>query len=214
MRPIVLATCNPGKLREIRQVLADLPVEVVALEAFGQIDPPQEHGATFAENARAKAIAYARATGHWCLADDSGLCVDALDGAPGVQSARYAADRCLAGASGAEIDAANNAKLLAELSVANVPDEKRTAHFVCHLALSDGQRILIETFDTVAGHIAHQPRGANGFGYDPLFIINQTGYTAAELTPEKKNELSHRGKALRHFASLLKHFLQAETDSQ
>ena len=82
------------------------------------------------------------------------------------------------------------------------------------LALSDGQRILIETFDTVAGRIAHQPRGANGFGYDPLFIINQTGCTAAELTPEKKNELSHRGKALRHFASLLKHFLQAETDSQ
>ena len=204
-RSIVLATRNPGKLREIRQVLAPAGVEVNALDSFGDIEAPEEHGSTFAENACSKAIAYARATQQWCLADDSGLAVDALNGAPGVRSARYAADRCPPDAPREQIDTANNAKLLDELK--DVPDGRRTARFICHLALSDGRRILVETFGAFEGRIAHRPRGKNGFGYDPLFIADETGCTAAELAPEKKNQISHRGKAVRHFASLLEKLL-------
>jgi len=205
MRSIVLATCNPGKLREIRQVLGDLAVEVEDLHAHADVAEPPEHGDSFAENARDKATHYARAIGKWCLADDSGLVVDALGGAPGVRSARYAAEDLPPDADRRQIDAANNAKLLVELN--GVPDERRTARFVCHLALSDGQRILIETFDTVEGRIGRRPRGENGFGYDPLFIADETACTTAELPPEKKNRISHRGKAVRHFASLLRSFL-------
>jgi XTP/dITP diphosphohydrolase len=200
-----LATRNAGKLREIRQVLADLTVEVVGLDAFDQIPEPSEHGASFSENARDKALAYARATDRWALADDSGLVVDALGGAPGVRSARYAADRCPPDATRDQIDTANNAKLLAELQ--GVPDERRTARFICHLVLADAQRVLIETSDAIEGRIAHAPRGTNGFGYDPLFIADETGCTTAELPPERKNAISHRGKALRRFTELLGDFL-------
>jgi len=204
-RSIVLATRNPGKLREIRQVLSDLPVEVTSLAVHERIPQPAETGRTFAENARQKALYYARATGQWCLADDSGLVVDALDGAPGVRSARYAAERCPPNTSRETIDAANNAKLLEALK--DVPDERRTARFVCHLALADPRRVLIETFGTVEGRIAREPRGHNGFGYDPLFFLPQKGCTVAELPPGQKNAISHRGQAVRHFASLLKSFL-------
>jgi len=205
MRSIILATRNPGKLREIRRVLADLAVDVEDLGAHADLAEPPEHGESFADNARAKAMHYARATGKWCLADDSGLVVDALGGAPGVRSARYAAGDLPPDATREQIDAANNAKLLAELD--GVPDGRRTARFVCHLALSDGRRILIETFDTVEGRIARRPRGENGFGYDPLFVADERGCTTAELSPEDKDLISHRGKAVRHFARLLRSFL-------
>ena len=162
---IVLATRNPGKLREIREVLGELPVGIIGLGQIGQFSEPPERGASFAENARQKALYYAQATGRWCLADDSGLAVDALGGAPGVRSARYAADQCPEGAGRETIDAANNAKLLAELE--DVPDEMRSGRFICHLALADRQRVLIETFGTVEGRIAREGRGSNGFGYDP-----------------------------------------------
>lgn len=205
-RVIVLATKNPGKLREIRQVLADLPVRIAGLEEFPPIDEPEETGRTFAENARDKAAYYARATGQWCLADDSGLVVDALGGLPGVHSARYAADQCSCGAGRAAIDAANNRKLLAALD--GVSDEKRTARFVCHLALSDAQRTLIETSDSVEGRIGYVERGQNGFGYDPLFVLpDRGGITMAELPSEEKNAISHRGKALRRFAKMLQTIL-------
>ncbi|MGC9454804.1 MAG: XTP/dITP diphosphatase [Phycisphaerae bacterium] len=204
-RIILIATRNPGKVREIREVLTGLPVRVTDLEQYPDLPEPAEDGRTFAENARHKACYYAAETGLWALADDSGLEVDALDGAPGVYSARYAADRCDPDAGRDEIDAANNAKLLDALS--DVPDEKRTARFVCHLALCDGERILIETFGTVEGVIAHQSRGDNGFGYDPLFYVPDLGCTTAELPPEEKNRISHRGQAVRHFASLLRSFL-------
>lgn len=200
-RTIVMATGNPGKLRELRAVLADVPVRVIGLAELPPIAEPVEDGATFAANARAKALYYAKATGLWCLADDSGLMVDALGGAPGVHSARFAADQCPPGADRQTIDRANNAKLLALLG--ETPDERRTAKFVCHLALSDGQRILIETYDTVAGRILREARGQNGFGYDPLFYIPELGKTTAELDEDQKNAVSHRGKATRHFASLL-----------
>jgi len=204
-RPIVLATRNPGKLREIRQVLGEMPVEVLALDAYADVPEPDETGQTFAENARDKALYYARATRHWCLADDSGLEVDAVGGAPGVHSARYAAGDCPPGADRAAIDAANNRRLLAEL--ADVPDQRRTARFVCHLALACPDGILLEARGTVEGRIARSPRGRNGFGYDPLFLLPELGRTAAELPAEEKNRLSHRGQAVRLLARKLKDLL-------
>ncbi len=207
IRSLVLATRNAGKRREIQTALGDLPIAVTGLDSFGAIPEPAETGATFAANARDKALYYAAATGQWCLAEDSGLEVDALDGAPGVLSARYAADRYPPGADRATVDQANNAKLLEAL--ASVPPSQRTARFVCHLALGGEGGVLLETFDMVEGQIAQAPRGSNGFGYDPLFWIPSLGRTTAELSPEQKNALSHRGKAVRHFARLLRSFLSA-----
>jgi len=204
-RKIVLASRNPGKVREIRAALGACGVEVRGLaeaDPDGRIAEPPEEASTFAGNARAKAAYYARATGAVALADDSGLVVDALGGAPGVLSARYAADECPAPRNRAQIDAANNRKLLREL--AGVPEAGRTARFVCALALSDGERILLEARGTVEGHIAAEPAGENGFGYDPLFVVAGLGRTAAELSPDRKNEISHRGKAVREFVRLLR----------
>lgn len=207
MRTIVLATRNPGKLREIQRVLADLDVQVAGLDdVAGGIPEPEETGSTFAENARDKALYYARAAGRWCLADDSGLVVDALGGAPGVYSARYAADDCPPDAKRDVLDAANNAKLLREL--AGLPDEKRTARFVCHLALAVGQNVVIETDGAVEGRIGYEPAGENGFGYDPLFFVPELGCTTAQLSPERKNRISHRGLAVRRFAERLETFLE------
>jgi XTP/dITP diphosphohydrolase len=203
---ILLASRNLGKLREIRQVLGDLPVRVSGLDDWGRVEPPEETGRTFAANARDKALYYARATGRWCLADDSGLEVDALDGQPGVMSARYAADQCPQDASRGEIDRANNAKLLAAL--AGIADERRTARFVCHLALADARRVLIAASGTLEGRIARAPAGDNGFGYDPVFFVSEPGCTVAQLTAEHKNLISHRGKAVRRFKVLLKDFLE------
>lgn len=204
-RPLVLASRNPGKLREIRQVLGGLPVRVVGLDALGPVDEPAEDGASFAENARAKALYYARATARWCLADDSGLEVDALGGAPGVHSARYAAELFGPDAGRPARDAANIAKLLRELK--DVPDERRTARFVCHLALADPQHVLLEAAGTVTGRILRHPRGENGFGYDPVFLVPGDGRTAAEMPAEEKNRISHRGKAVRRFVVLLEELL-------
>ncbi|MBN1942089.1 MAG: XTP/dITP diphosphatase [Phycisphaerae bacterium] len=202
MRSIVLATRNPGKLREIQRVLADLDVRVTGLDEAGGIAEPEETGQTFAENARQKALYYARATGQWCLADDSGLVVDALGGAPGVYSARYAAADCPPSAGRETLDHANNARLLREL--AETPEEKRTARFVCCLALAAEDKILIEADGVVEGRIAREKAGENGFGYDPLFFVPELGCTTAQLSPEQKNSISHRGRAVRRFAELLK----------
>jgi len=202
MRTVVLATGNPGKLREIRAELGDLPVGVLGLAELPPVAEPIEDGDTFADNARLKAHYYARATGHWCLADDSGLVVDALGGRPGVRSARYAAVERPANGGRAVQDAANNRKLLAEL--ADVPDAQRAARFVCHLALSDGRAIILEARGVIEGRIARAPRGDNGFGYDPLFWVPALGKTAAELPPPRKNALSHRGQAVRKFAAKLR----------
>ena len=201
---IVLATRNAGKAREIREVLRPLAVEVTTLAELDpkrRIGEPAETADTFAGNARRKARDYARATGGWALADDSGLVVDALDGAPGTRSARYAAEQAGPHADRRRIDQANNARLLAEL--ADVPDGLRAARFVCHLALSDGREILLEATGALEGRIARAPAGCNGFGYDPLFFIPSAGCTAAQLAPEEKNRLSHRGQAVREFARRL-----------
>lgn len=211
---LVLATRNPGKLREIRSVLADLDVRIVGLdELAGDIPEPEETGETFADNARDKARYYAealrdRGQDALCLADDSGLCVDALDGRPGVHSARFAADEAN-GADRNAIDQANNARLLREL--ANVPPPLRSARFVCHLALADFDGIVLETHGVLEGLIGSEAQGDNGFGYDPLFFVPAAGCTTAELNPEQKNNLSHRGQAVRQFAHDFRAFLKSRS---
>lgn len=186
-RKLLIATTNPGKLREIRRVFADLDVELAGLEAWPGLPEPVEDGHTFEDNARIKARHYASLSGLWTLADDSGLEVDALGGRPGVNSARFA---------GPEQDpAANNAKLIAELR--GVPAEQRTARFRCALALADGSGVLASASGVFEGVIIDRPRGTNGFGYDPHFLVPNFGLTAAELLPEHKNDISHRGQALR-----------------
>jgi XTP/dITP diphosphohydrolase len=200
VREILIATSNPGKFREIAEVLSaesDAPaacgVRWLSLADLpGKIAPPTEDGRTFAANAALKARHYARASGRWTLADDSGLEVDALGGAPGVKSARYA--DTAEDAPRAEVYRANNRRLVAELQ--GVPPERRTARFRCALALSDGERILLTAEGSVQGRIIDEPRGANGFGYDPHFFVPELGKTMAELPAEEKNRISHRGQAL------------------
>lgn len=190
---LLFATSNPHKIAEVRDILAPLGLNVIGLDALLASPPePREDGNTFTANARIKAVAYAAATGHLCLADDSGLEVDALRGRPGVHSARYAG----VGATRAERDAANNAKLLQEL--ADVRPERRTARFVCAMCLADPQgNVVAETRGTFEGVIANAPRGSNGFGYDPLLFLSDRGCTSAELSPAEKNARSHRGEAAR-----------------
>ena len=203
MRTIVFATTNPHKIEEVAATLAPAGFLVIGLGAvhggdqtpIEQIPEPVEDADTFEGNARIKAIAYAKAMGEACLADDSGLEVDALGGAPGVHSARYAGT----GSTRQERDAANNAKLLAALKETH--DEARTARFVCAMCLAapDGM-ILAETRGTFEGMIIREPKGTNGFGYDPLLLIPQLGVTSAELSPDEKNARSHRGAAARKMA--------------
>lgn len=187
MREILLATRNTGKVREIREMTADLAIRWRSLEDFREVPDAKETGTTFAANARLKALQYATATGLTTLADDSGLEVDALDGAPGVHSARYAG--------APRDDAANNRKLIAALR--NVPPAQRTARFRCAMALVVDEQVVIETDGVVEGRIIDEARGTNGFGYDPHFLIVELGRTTAELPPDEKNARSHRGQALR-----------------
>lgn len=186
-RKILIATSNPGKLREIEAVMGDLPVDWIGLSDVPAIDEPVEDRPTFAENARLKATYYAKAAGMWALADDSGLEVDALDGEPGVRSSRYAGEAC--------DDAANNAKLIHKL--AGVAIDKRTARFRCAVALASPDGVLAEADGKIEGQIIDEARGENGFGYDPHFFVPSLGKTTAELRPEHKNSISHRGNALR-----------------
>ena len=195
MRKIVLATANPGKLRELQAVLAGMDFEIVPQSAFG-VPEAEETGLTFIENALLKARNAAFYTGLPALADDSGLAVDALGGVPGIYSARYAG----AGAG----DRANIGKLLAELE--GVPAERRTARFVCVLALlhhpADPTPLICQ--GSWEGTILTEPRGEGGFGYDPIFFVPGEQRTAAELEPAVKNQISHRGQAL----VLLRRYLQ------
>ncbi|MEF2145645.1 MAG: XTP/dITP diphosphatase [Desulfovibrionaceae bacterium] len=186
MKAVVLATRNQGKIREFSALLQNLGVEVKGLDQFPEIEDIPETGETFLENARIKAQAVAKLTGLPAVADDSGLAVDALNGAPGVYSARYAGEH-------GDSDA-NNAKLLHELQ--NVPDEQRTARFICcmYAASPSGQAIHAQA--SWEGRIAHGYAGKSGFGYDPIFFDPELGITAAEMAPEQKNARSHRGKAL------------------
>lgn len=186
---LVLATRNAGKVAELRRILADasVPVEIVGLEEFPEIGDVAETGLTFAENALLKAHAVARESGLPAIADDSGLCVDALNGMPGIFSARWSG--------GHGDDEANLRLLLAQVS--GVSPEHRGAHFACAavLALPSGKEWVAE--GALRGMIIDTPRGVNGFGYDPIFVPEGEGRTTAELSAEEKNAISHRGRAFR-----------------
>lgn len=186
-RILVLATRNPGKLREMQAILAPLGFDLRSVAGFPAVPEIEETGETFEANARLKALAVARATGEWALADDSGIEVDALGGRPGVRSARYA------GEPGS--DAANNQKLLEELK--GTPPVQRTARYRAVIAVADPARILCTAEGACEGRIQDEPRGTGGFGYDPHFLLPELGLTMAELPAEEKNRISHRGKALR-----------------
>ncbi len=205
-RVILVATTNPGKVRELRALLRD-EVEWKSLADFPGIGEVREDGATFAENARKKALGYAQATGLWTLADDSGLVVDALGGAPGVNSARFSGERAQ-GTDRKVVDRKNMEKLLSLLQ--GVPKEKRTARFVCCLCLASPERVLLETRGTLEGVIAEEPAGTGGFGYDPVFLVPQLGQTVAELGEDDKNAISHRGNAMRQLKPLLQKLLKSE----
>ena len=228
-RKILVATTNPGKITELSAML-EADVKWVNLADFSDIAEVPEDGLTFTENACKKAIGYAKATGLWTIADDSGLVIDALQGGPGIESARFCGeeseDRKL-------IDHKNITKVLKLLE--GVPSEKRTARFVCSLCLarpvrsrrltpletsssltgltSNGaspEEILIETQGTLEGLIISRPVGENGFGYDPIFFVPRLNKTVAQLTAEQKNAISHRGNAIRKLKPLLNQLLETE----
>ncbi|WP_030908485.1 RdgB/HAM1 family non-canonical purine NTP pyrophosphatase [Streptomyces sp. NRRL F-5126] len=189
MTRLILATRNAGKITELRAILADagLPHELVGADAYPEVPDVKETGVTFAENALLKAHALAQATGHPAIADDSGLCVDVLGGAPGIFSARWA------GRHGD--DQANLDLLLAQLG--DISDPHRAAHFACAaaLALPDGAERVVE--GQLRGTLRTAPAGTHGFGYDPILQPDGHDRTCAELSPREKNEISHRGKAFR-----------------
>lgn len=197
MKEVFIATSNPGKLRDFAGAAASSGTKVIGIPRFSSLPHVIEDGVTFEENARKKAEAYSRhVPGQIVLADDSGLEVDALNGAPGVHSARYAAEAPHL-ADGNANDEANNARLLRELK--NIPPEKRGARFVCVIAVARDGATLAVLRGQAEGVILNAPRGTNGFGYDPLFYFPDIKKTFAELLPEEKAKYSHRGAAFREF---------------
>jgi len=194
---LIIATHNSDKEKELRSVLDDCPVEVMSLEQFPDIGDIEETGSTLYENAKLKADTVNKITNLPCLGDDTGLEVDALGGAPGIYSARYAGD---------DVSYEDNmTKLLEELR--STPSEKRIARFRTIIFYTDGERELY-TQGEIQGIITKSPRGANGFGYDPVFYIPELKKTMAELTSIEKNKLSHRGQAMRKFRKLLLDIIQ------
>ena len=200
-KTIVLASGNEGKAREFRAILEPLGFKIVLQKELG-IDSPEETGKSFLENAMIKAYYAAEKSGMWALADDSGLCVDALNGAPGIYSARYSS---VDGEHGD--DKANNAKLLDDLK--NVPNGKRTARYYCALCLvrHKDDPVPLTVLASWEGAIGHKEIGSNGFGYDPLFEVTGRNCTAAQLPPKIKNLISHRGRALQALTYKIEHNL-------
>lgn len=193
---LLLATRNAHKVEELRRILAaaEVDAEIVDASAFPEVSDVAETGATFAENALLKAHAFASATGLPSVADDSGIAVDALNGMPGVLSARW---------SGRDGDDRSNLALVLD-QLADVPDDRRGASFVCAAAvvLPDGTERVVE--GTLPGRVVHEPRGDGGFGYDPVFVPEGDSRTTAELTPAEKDAISHRGRAFRALADTLR----------
>lgn len=187
MNRIIFATGNAGKMKEIREILGDMDTEILSMKEAGIQTDIVENGTTFEENARIKAKAVAQFTKDIVLADDSGLEVDYLNKEPGVYSARYMGE-----------DTSYTIKNQAILDrLKGVPKEKRTARFVCAIAAAMPNGDVLVTRETIEGYIGEKPAGSNGFGYDPIFYVDEFGCSTAELTEEQKNQISHRGKALR-----------------
>ncbi len=184
---LLIATTNASKIREISPLLAGLPIEIVTLAAFPGITPPPETGRTFAENARAKALFYASMTGQMAVGEDSGLEIDALDRAPGVESARFGGENATYPEKFALIYAALRSKGLLT----------STGRYVCSVAVASVGEIIFETQGSVEGQIAGEPRGEGGFGYDPIFFYPPFGRTLAEVDASRKEAVSHRGVAFR-----------------
>jgi XTP/dITP diphosphohydrolase len=200
---LLLATTNRDKIREIRQLLEPAPCDLITLDGWPDLAAPEETGRTFEENARAKALYYAAATGELTVAEDSGLEVDALGGAPGVESARYGGVNTTYPEKFALIyDALRRAGMT-----------ESAARFVCALALASGDRILFDTRGTVEGRIAPEPKGAGGFGYDPIFFYPPYGQTLAEAG-DRKATVSHRGEAFRALRRFLETFDSGHAASQ
>ncbi len=193
---IVLATRNKKKIEEINRITADLPIAILSLDDYPNCPETVEDRDTFEGNAVKKAVEVCRCTGKTALADDSGLEVEALNGAPGVYSARYA------GASGSGSDVKNNEKLLFELKT--LPLDKRFAQFVCCMALAFPDGTVKTFFGYAKGRIGLEPKGKTGFGYDPVFIPEGYDKTFAEMTAEEKDRLSHRGKAIENMRNFLR----------
>lgn len=193
MPDVLIATTNQGKLREIRQILRDMPHRLKTLADFPAVEAPEETGVSFVENARQKAIYYARATGMPTMAEDSGFEVDALGGEPGIYSARYLREDATYDERFEEIQG--------RVRESGVSD--RSARFVCALALANGAEILFETTATVEGLLAPAPAGPHGFGYDPIFLYPPYGRTFGEVSDEEKTAVSHRGQAMRAFREYL-----------
>jgi XTP/dITP diphosphohydrolase len=200
MKEIILATGNKHKVEEISQILQGLPVTVVPMSEFDGIPEIIEDGKTLEENAVKKATIVAKSLKRWTLADDTGLEVDCLQGAPGVYSARYAGPGCTYDD--------NNRKLLAALK--DVPEEKRTARFRCVIALAGPDGKAETVAGEIQGRIADGPKGENGFGYDPIFFVPEYSKTFAELDAETKNRISHRGRALAKARSLIEKMLSSK----
>lgn len=203
---ILVATTNPGKITELKACLGS-GFNWMSLDDFEGIVEIEEDGSTFIENAHKKAAGYAKVTGFWTIADDSGLVIDALDGAPGVKSARFSGEK-LKNEDRTLIDHRNIAKVLKLLK--GVSKEKRRARFVCSLCLASPERVLLETQGTMEGFITDREIGTNGFGYDPIFYVSSLKKTVAELTSEQKNAISHRGNAIRKLKNLLGKLLETK----
>lgn len=193
MKTIIIATKNPGKAKEFVRMFRPFGYEVQTLLDFPELEDVEETGTTFEENAILKAETVSKQTGKMVIADDSGLMVDALNGAPGVFSARYA------GAN--KDDDANIDKVLEELE--DIPDEERTARFYCALAVAVPNQETLTVHGTCEGYILRERRGSYGFGYDPIFFIKDLGKSMAELEPDEKSKISHRGNALRNLEGIL-----------
>jgi XTP/dITP diphosphohydrolase len=203
---ILVATTNPGKVKELTTLLGRaVKVNLISLDSFKDIEDIKEDGDTFEENARKKAKGYAKKTGLWTLADDSGLVVDALDGAPGVKSARFSGEK-IKSEDRTLIDHRNIAKVLKMLD--GVTEESRTARFICNLCLASTEEVLIETKGILEGFITGKEIGENGFGYDPIFFVSSLNKTVAQLTAEEKNAISHRGNAIREFKYKLEELMK------
>jgi len=194
---VVIATRNTGKLRELEAILAPLSLKLISLKDFPEIPDVLEDGATFSENAGKKARTVAHLTGRLTIADDSGLCVDVLQGRPGIFSSRFAGDTAT--------DRERCQKLLDEMT--GIPEGQRGAEFVCVMAIVSPEGEMQTVEGKCRGRITFTPQGKHGFGFDPIFFVPELGKTMAELTPEVKNQISHRGQALKKLKLILSQLL-------